>query len=99
MPVAMTRVHGYIISFVLSLALCTAVLGESVIVPGAPWVDSSGNTIQAHGAGIMKVRALTESTIHRLKVEKVDNTFYWFGEDKAANSALFSAVSCYTVRT
>ncbi|KAI5115555.1 hypothetical protein M0805_001884, partial [Coniferiporia weirii] len=34
----------------------------------------------AHGAGILKV----------------GETFYWFGEDKAANSALFSAVSCYT---
>lgn len=30
---------------------------------------------------------------------QVNSTFYWFGEDKAANSALFSAVSCYTVRT
>ncbi|KAH8111706.1 Arabinanase/levansucrase/invertase [Phellopilus nigrolimitatus] len=56
------------------------VSAESVIVPGATWTDTSGNVIQAHGAGILKV----------------GSTFYWFGEDKAANSALFSAVSCYT---
>jgi len=55
-------------------------LADSVIVPGATWVDTSGNVIQAHGAGILEV----------------GSTFYWFGEDKAANSALFSAVSCYT---
>ncbi|KAJ7630472.1 galactan 1,3-beta-galactosidase [Roridomyces roridus] len=51
-----------------------------LIVPGATWKDTSGNTIQAHGAGFLKV----------------NSTYYWFGEDKAANSALFSAVSCYT---
>ncbi|VDB94873.1 unnamed protein product [Peniophora sp. CBMAI 1063] len=50
------------------------------IVPGATWTDTSGNVIQAHGAGILKV----------------GSTFYWFGEDKAANSALFHAVSCYS---
>ncbi|KZV96920.1 Arabinanase/levansucrase/invertase [Exidia glandulosa HHB12029] len=61
----------------LSVASVAAV---SVIVPGAPWTDTSGNRIQAHGGGILKV----------------NSTFYWFGEDKAANSALFSAVSCYT---
>ncbi|TFY63401.1 hypothetical protein EVJ58_g3275 [Rhodofomes roseus] len=56
------------------------VLGKSVIVPGALWYDTDGNEIQAHSAGILKV----------------DSTYYWVGEDKAANSALFSAVSCYS---
>ena len=28
---------------------------------------------------------------------QVGSTFYWFGEDKVLNSALFHAVSCYTV--
>ncbi|EPT03669.1 hypothetical protein FOMPIDRAFT_49235 [Fomitopsis schrenkii] len=55
-------------------------LGKSVIVPGAVWYDTDGNEIQAHGAGILEV----------------GDTYYWFGEDKAANSALFSAVSCYS---
>lgn len=80
MPVNMTRIHGYIISFVLSLALCTAVLGESVIVPGAPWVDSSGEVIQAHGAGIMTVRALADSTMHRLTLER--STIHFTGLGK-----------------
>ncbi|KAF5338437.1 hypothetical protein D9758_012214 [Tetrapyrgos nigripes] len=60
-----------------------AILGAAqaaVIVPGATWTDTSGNIIQAHGGGFLKV----------------GSTFYWFGEDKAHNSALFSAVSCYT---
>jgi hypothetical protein len=27
----------------------------AVIVPGATWTDTSGNVIQAHGGGILKV--------------------------------------------
>lgn len=73
--------HLHALSGSLSLlGLAYIVTAVSVIVPGAPWVDTSGNRIQAHGGGILKV----------------NSTFYWFGEDKAANSALFSAVSCYT---
>ncbi|KAK7693323.1 hypothetical protein QCA50_002891 [Cerrena zonata] len=53
---------------------------QNVIVAGATWTDTSGTVIQAHGAGIFKV----------------GSTFYWVGEDKAHNSALFKAVSCYT---
>lgn len=40
------------------LAVCSLAswaLAESVIVPGAAWTDTSGNAIQAHGAGILKV--------------------------------------------
>ncbi|KAG5220644.1 glycoside hydrolase family protein [Salix suchowensis] len=47
---------------------------------GATWTDTSGNVIQAHGGGFLKV----------------GSTWYWHGEDKAHNSALFRAVSCYT---
>lgn len=36
------------------LAGLPAVHGESVIVPGAHWTDTSGNSLQAHGAGIIK---------------------------------------------
>ncbi|KAF9015437.1 galactan 1,3-beta-galactosidase [Cyathus striatus] len=52
----------------------------TVIVPGATWTDTSGNVIQAHGGGLLKV----------------GSTFYWFGEDKSHNSGLFKAVSCYS---
>ena len=38
-----------------ALLSCTLAFGDAVIVPGATWVDTSGNVIQAHGAGIMKV--------------------------------------------
>ncbi|PIL23873.1 hypothetical protein GSI_13624 [Ganoderma sinense ZZ0214-1] len=62
------------------LAGLLEVRGQSVIVPGAQWTDTSGNSLQAHGAGIIKV----------------GSTFYWLGEDKSHNSALFKAVSCYT---
>ncbi|KZT72472.1 carbohydrate-binding module family 35 protein [Daedalea quercina L-15889] len=67
-------------SALLLSALFELVLSKSVIVPGAIWYDTDGNEIQAHGAGILQV----------------EDTYYWFGEDKAANSALFSAVSCYS---
>ncbi|TBU32365.1 galactan 1,3-beta-galactosidase [Dichomitus squalens] len=62
------------------LAGLTAVRGQSAIVPGALWTDTSGNSLQAHGAGIIKV----------------GSTYYWLGEDKSHNSALFKAVSCYS---
>ncbi|EJD54262.1 galactan 1,3-beta-galactosidase [Auricularia subglabra TFB-10046 SS5] len=64
----------------LQLVSLGSLVGAAVIVPGAPWTDIAGNRIQAHGAGILKV----------------GSTFYWFGEDKAHNSGLFRAVSCYT---
>lgn len=65
----------------LATLLVFASAQNNVIVAGATWTDTSGTVIQAHGAGIFKV----------------GSTFYWVGEDKAHNSALFKAVSCYTV--
>ncbi|KAF9569839.1 galactan 1,3-beta-galactosidase [Agrocybe pediades] len=64
----------------LRLTVCIVLARAAVIVPGATWTDTNGNVIQAHGAGILKV----------------GSTYYWFGEDKSHNSALFKAVSCYT---
>lgn len=34
----------------------SSALAQNVIVSGAAWKDTSGNSIQAHGAGILKVR-------------------------------------------
>lgn len=65
----------------LAALLVSASAQNNVIVSGATWTDTSGNVIQAHGAGIFKV----------------GSTFYWVGEDKSHNSALFKAVSCYKV--
>ncbi|KAJ7225997.1 galactan 1,3-beta-galactosidase [Mycena pura] len=66
---------------VAAVSTFSLVAQATVIVPGATWTDTSGTPIQAHGAGILKVAR---------------STFYWFGEDKASNTTLFHAVSCYT---
>jgi hypothetical protein len=63
----------------LSAYLNCVVQAAGVIVPGATWTDTSGNVIQAHGGGFLKV----------------GSTYYWYGEDKSHNSGLFKAVSCY----
>lgn len=41
---------------VLTLFITSALTVAQVIVPGATWTDTSGNVIQAHGGGILKVR-------------------------------------------
>ena len=43
-------------AFLLSLIAVTR--AETQIVSGAAWTDTSGNIIQAHGAGILKVNAV-----------------------------------------
>lgn len=45
---------SFISVLVIAISLARWVSTESVIVPGAAWTDTSGNTIQAHGAGIIK---------------------------------------------
>ena len=46
---------------------------------GGFWNDASGKRIEAHGGGFLKV----------------EDTWYWFGEDKSGNSAGFKGVNCY----
>jgi hypothetical protein len=46
---------------------------------GGFWSDANGDRIEAHGGGLLRV----------------DDTWYWFGEDKSGNSANFKAVNCY----
>ena len=56
--------------------------GDDVIVTienGDYWLDSSGNRIEAHGAGLIFA----------------NGAWYWIGEDKSANSGSFKAVNCY----
>ncbi|KAF5356070.1 hypothetical protein D9756_004010 [Leucocoprinus leucothites] len=67
-------------ALLVTVAICLARVLGAVIVPGATWTDTSGNVIQAHGGGFLKV----------------GSTYYWFGEDKSHNSGLFKAVSCYS---
>jgi hypothetical protein len=49
------------------------------IIPAGSWTDSSGNSIQAHGEGIINV----------------GNTYYWFGEDRSQNNSAFININCY----
>jgi hypothetical protein len=49
---------------------------------GGFWSDVRGQRIEAHGGGFLQV----------------EDTFYWFGEDKSANSAGFKGVNCYASR-
>jgi hypothetical protein len=56
--------------------------GDDVIVTienGDFWLDTAGERIEAHGAGLIYA----------------DGAWYWIGEDKSANSGGFKAVNCY----
>ena len=56
--------------------------GNDVIVTisnGDYWLDTSGNRIEAHGAGLIYT----------------NDAWYWIGEDKSQNSGGFKAVNCY----
>jgi fibronectin type 3 domain-containing protein len=59
------------------------VIGDSAysdtIRNGEFWYDDEGGMIQAHGGHIIKV----------------EDTYYWFGEDKGHNSAVLKGVSIY----
>src|SRR5258708_3445637 len=52
----------------------------AAIIPGGSWTDTSGNSLQAHGAGLIKV----------------GSTYYWFGEDRTQNNVAYVAISCYS---
>lgn len=69
-----------VINFIVVL-ICISVntISSSSIFPGAYWTDTNGVPIQAHGGGFLKL----------------NNTFYWFGEDKTENSHNFRHVNAY----
>lgn len=51
------------------------------IEPGKLWPDVDGNHIQAHGGGVIKIK----------------NTYYWYGEQRAADlDTNYRYVSCYS---
>ncbi|RCW51686.1 immunoglobulin-like domain-containing protein [Paenibacillus prosopidis] len=52
---------------------------SATIRNGEFWYDTEGGMIQAHGGHIIKV----------------EDTYYWFGEDKGHNSAVLKGVSVY----
>ena len=53
---------------------------NNTIVNGEPFYDTNGNAIQAHGGGFLKV----------------EDTYYWVGEDKSNNSAVGNPVHLYS---
>jgi hypothetical protein len=53
---------------------------NDAIIPGGSWTDSAGNSLQAHGAGFIRVGGV----------------YYWFGENRTQNNWLFMAISCYS---
>lgn len=56
-------------------------LSTNIITPGAVWPDDSGNHIQAHGGGIIKVA----------------DTWYWFGEYRGKDVEKdYRYVGCYS---
>ena len=42
-------------SALLAPFLLATAASAALVVPGATWTDTSGNSLQAHGAGIIKV--------------------------------------------
>ncbi|WP_186763326.1 family 43 glycosylhydrolase [Lentzea tibetensis] len=78
----MRKLFALVLALVLAGAP-PAQAAEATITPGVAWKDTSGNPIQAHGGGMIKVGA----------------TYYWFGEDKTGenqNNAFFRNVTCYS---
>src|SRR5690242_17025461 len=51
-------------------SIAPALAAVVTITPGAVWTDTTGNVIQAHGGGLIKV----------------GSTYYWLGEDKTSGS-------------
>ncbi|PWN44405.1 Arabinanase/levansucrase/invertase, partial [Ceraceosorus guamensis] len=52
----------------------------ATIVSGQRWTDTSGKYIQAHGGGVLKVQ----------------DTYYWVGEDKSDDSGTFQGFHMYS---
>jgi hypothetical protein len=59
-----------LIPLMLGLIAEPASAASVTITPGAVWTDTSGNTIEAHGEGMIKV----------------GSTYYWLGEDKTTGA-------------
>lgn len=76
-----------LLTFCMIFERCAAIpsarvntVASDAIVPAGNWMDTNGKSIQAHGAGIVRV----------------GRTYYWFGENRAQDNSSFVAVSCYS---
>jgi hypothetical protein len=60
---------------------CAGPEDPQLIRPGEIWLDDRGQHVQAHGGGVIKL----------------DDTYYWFGEDRSRdNDRAFRYVACYS---
>jgi len=68
------------ITMLCLLALPALLFSQHMINPGAVWPDDTGQHIQAHGGGIIKL----------------GKTYYWYGEARRAdNDTSYRYVGCY----
>jgi len=68
-------------ALILVLIIVSGCTTAQTIRPGAVWPDNRGQHVQAHGGGVIKL----------------NNTYYWFGEDRSRDNARDKRyVSCYS---
>jgi len=68
--------------FIASAGLSTA---QNVVRSNKHWVDTDGNRIEAHAAGMLQ--------------SPVDDRWYWYGESKKTDSLNDHGVNCYSAET
>jgi hypothetical protein len=56
--------------------------GDGAIVPGTPWLDTSGERIEAHGGGVLQV----------------GDVYYWYGENHRLGFGNKTGISAYSSR-
>ncbi len=65
---------------ILIFSLARSAAAPALIKPGELWLDDRGKHVQAHGGGIIKL----------------DDTYYWFGEDRSQDNERGKRfVACY----
>ncbi len=83
LPVRLLVALAAVLAALLVPALPAHADTTSTFTPGAAWDDTSGNALQMHGLGIIKV----------------GSTWYGYGEDKAgetSSNTSFQAIPCYS---
>jgi hypothetical protein len=82
LPTALTALAAAALTLAGAAPPAQAADATATFTPGAAWTDTSGNALQMHGLGIIKV----------------GSTWYAYGEDKAGETSAdtsFQAIPCY----
>lgn len=69
-----------LVSYLLAITAAAATVAGRYIVPGARWLDTDGNAINAHAGNVILD----------------NGTFYWYGEYKIENQTEGAGVSVYS---